>query len=398
MEDWYQCKQNHFKTLEDIRYFRSIKTIDCDSESCVYVRRYQRDRTHRPQQRPHKEIDYKNMILMDELDSIHAFIFHWIPSRIGIIEASPLSHENAKDHGEHTKDAENELTNEIHLWPHGPKPMSQCNVGEIAFLLEHEIVDQVMQLKPHKDEIIKYIKDKRFDGAKLSQTKRKQFALQLVQHFNNNKKLRVRFAKLYSLICDYNNPQYVTQESDHEAQEPSKPAIAVTMNTSKFVTTNNNKSSELSYFALGEQYRYTNNFKRHPLYIQPKFGSLKEEFMDFFQRQLQRTQQQHIDEMMDPTTQLILKDLVTERGHLSLRPLWRAVQTVQLEDTGAISHLIQLNHLNRDIFIIMACLFHYLPQNFAYFDISLFTFCLLLDINLTQLNLRIKRNLNEYIG
>eukprot|EP01083_Nonionella_stella_P192436 711333_1 len=45
----------------------------------------------------------------------------------------------------------------------------------------------------------------------------------------------------------------------------------------------------------------------------------------------------------------------------------------------------------------MARLFHYLPQNFAYFDISLFTFCLLLDINLTQLNRSIQRNLKEYI-
>eukprot|EP01083_Nonionella_stella_P106154 305891_1 len=165
--------------------------------------------------------------------------------------------------------------------------MSQCNVDQTVFLLKHEIVDQVTKLKPHKDAIIKYAKDNAFDGDKLSQTKRTQFAAQLVQHFNN-KKLRMSFAKLYSHMLDYNNPQYVT----HQPPKPPEPpeSITVNMNASKFITANNDDTNaELSYFALGEQYRYTNNLKRHPLYIEPKFRSLKEEFADFFKRQLQRT-------------------------------------------------------------------------------------------------------------
>eukprot|EP01083_Nonionella_stella_P090756 253592_1 len=122
-----------------------------------------------------------------------------------------------------------------------------------------------------------FIKDNAFDGDKLSQTKRKPFAAQLVD--------------------DYNNPRYVTEAL-------SEPAI--TESTS--VTTNNDCDSELSYFSFGEQYRYTNNLKRHPLYIEPKFGSLKEEFADFFKRQLQITQQERIDDEFikaDPSIRLI---------------------------------------------------------------------------------------------
>eukprot|EP01083_Nonionella_stella_P270837 917360_1 len=144
-----------------------------------------------------------------------------------------------------------------------------------------------------------FIKDNAFDGDKLSQTKRKPFAAQLVDEHCNNTNLRMSFLKLYKNIYDYNNPRYVTEAL-------SEPAI--TESTS--VTTNNDCDSELSYFSFGEQYRYTNNLKRHPLYIEPKFGSLimKEEFADFFKRQLQITQQERIDDEFikaDPSIRLI---------------------------------------------------------------------------------------------
>eukprot|EP01083_Nonionella_stella_P219946 787395_1 len=173
MEDWYQCKKKHFKTPSDIRYFQSIDSINCDNESCVYARRYQRDRSRSPHQDPHQEIDYKNIILMDELNSIHTFIFHWMPSRFKSIETSslnraleriPLNAEQEDDSNQRIdndeeEEDEKELKNEVHLWPNGPKPMLQCNVEEMAFLLKYEIVDKVTKLKPHKDTIIKYVKD-----------------------------------------------------------------------------------------------------------------------------------------------------------------------------------------------------------------------------------------------
>eukprot|EP01083_Nonionella_stella_P219947 787396_1 len=159
-------------------------------ELCVYVRRYQRDRTRAPKRDPHKEIDHKNIILMDQRNSIHTYIFHWMSSCFTIIETPSLSHNNAEEDdndpdndtnqsididNDAGEEDEKELENKTHLWPNGPKPMSQCNVEQIVFLLKDEILDQEMKLRPHKDEIIKYIKDHAFDGNKLSQTKRTQF-------------------------------------------------------------------------------------------------------------------------------------------------------------------------------------------------------------------------------
>eukprot|EP01083_Nonionella_stella_P120932 362936_1 len=127
MEDWYQCKRNHFKTPNDIRYFQSIDSINCDNESCVYARRYQRDRSRSPHQDPHQEIDYKNIILMDELNSIHTFIFHWMPSRFHIIEPSSLNHDNTEEDtkqmihigNDDEEEDEKELENGVHLWQNG---------------------------------------------------------------------------------------------------------------------------------------------------------------------------------------------------------------------------------------------------------------------------------------
>eukprot|EP01083_Nonionella_stella_P091303 255254_1 len=103
---------------------------------------------------------------------------------------------------------------------------------------------------------------------------------------------------------------------------------------------------------------------------------------------------------MDPAFQSNLKGLVNEKRPYNAQPLWLEVQTVQPEDTHTctLSHLIQSNHVNRDISIDIMCLFAYLPRDFAYFDISQFTFYRLLDVNFNQLNLRIKYNLNEYIN
>eukprot|EP01083_Nonionella_stella_P172234 590377_1 len=321
MEDWYRCKQNHLKTPKDIEYFQSIEAISCKhNASCIYVRRYQRHRDRSAVRDHHfknEETDAKNIILMDLLNSIHTFIFHWMPSRFRITEMPSLVYDHDDDDeddsldndgsneesyqiifkdDEDTQDHQEEETkqqppnapaaadlskslvkdqierplvllpsvhqNGLHLWPNGPIPMTQCNVEQLVFLLRHEIVDQVMKLKSHKEGIIQYIEDNAMDGDTLLQLKRKAFAAKLTQHFHDNK-LKPRFAKLYTQIRDYNNPQYVV------VNEP------VSMEHSKFVTAiaNTSNNSQLSYFALGEQYRYTRNLERHPLFVEPRFSS-----------------------------------------------------------------------------------------------------------------------------
>eukprot|EP01083_Nonionella_stella_P208094 755440_1 len=449
MEDWSQCKKNHIKTLKDTQYFQSIEAINCKhNASCIYVRRYQRHRDRSAVRDHHfknEETDAKNIILMDLLNSIHTFIFHWMPSRFRITEMPSLVYDHDDDDeddsldndgsneesyqiifkdDEDTQDHQEEETkqqppnapaaadlskslvkdqierplvllpsvhqNGLHLWPNGPIPMTQCNVEQLVFLLRHEIVDQVMKLKSHKEGIIQYIEDNAMDGDTLLQLKRKAFAAKLTQHFHDNK-LKPRFAKLYTQIRDYNNPQYVV------VNEP------VSMEHSKFVTAiaNTSNNSQLSYFALGEQYRYTRNLERHPLYVEPRFQSLKEELTDYFKRDLLKIQKQRIAEM-DPTIQPILKELITQKRKYftndALNPLWIDDIKEEKQNSDDLLRLIQLNHVNRNKFSwIMARLFRHLPPNFGYFDLTPFIFYQLLDINVTQLNAAIKHNLREYI-
>eukprot|EP01083_Nonionella_stella_P291492 991842_1 len=98
MEDWYRCKQNHIKRPKDIEYFQSIEAINCKSNaSCIYVRRYHRHRDRSAARDYHvknQETDAKNIILMDLLNSIHTFIFHWMPSRFRMTEMPSLSYDH----------------------------------------------------------------------------------------------------------------------------------------------------------------------------------------------------------------------------------------------------------------------------------------------------------------
>eukprot|EP01083_Nonionella_stella_P025954 71461_1 len=418
MEDWYRCKKNHIKTRKDIQYFQNIEAINCDRiKSCVYVRRYQRhgDRsTTRNDRTTNQETDTKNIILMDVLNNIHTFIFHWMPLRFrtSAIHALSYDHDESDDKsfeiifkgGNETKQdtdtkdqGEEEETKKCEpamLWPNGPKPMTQCNVQEMAFLLNHEIVDRVAKLQAYKDDIVRYIEDNALDGSVLSQLKRKPFANQLVHHFDD-KKLRKCFATLHDQIFAYNNAEFVLEEAE-------KP---ICIDNSKFVSTiaKPPNHSELSYFALGQQYRYTKNLQKHPLYVPPRFGSLKEELECYFERHLWKIQKEHIATYMDPSTHTILTQLITQkRKYMSdnsraLSALWTD-DIKEKNSTDALLLLIQINHVNRDRFLrIMGGLFEHLPPDFAYFDLTAFVFYHLLDLNMMQLNTIIKHNLRAYM-
>eukprot|EP01084_Bolivina_argentea_P160570 279606_1 len=77
MEDWHTMKNNHLRDVEGVEYIRKYIGISCDNvQGCQYVRRYQRERGKEIYDNMKIEIDYKNIILKDQLDSIHAFIFH----------------------------------------------------------------------------------------------------------------------------------------------------------------------------------------------------------------------------------------------------------------------------------------------------------------------------------
>eukprot|EP01083_Nonionella_stella_P208093 755436_1 len=341
MEDWYRCKKNHIKTRRDIQYFQKNEAINCHhTRSCVYVRRYQRDRyrgTTRDYRVKNHETDTKNIILMDILNSIHTFIFHWMPLQFSIKTMPGLSFDLddsdedsykivfeddndtkqdtvTKDQGE--EEEETKQCEPAILWPNGPKPMAQCTAQEMAFLLKHEIVDRVAKLQAYKDDIAKYIEDNALDGPALSLLKRKQFAEQFVQLFDDTK-LRMSFIKLHKHIWDYNDPQYVIEELVNEpVDEP------IVMDNSKFVSTiaNNSNHSELSYFSLGQQYRYTTHLQKHPLYVKPRFASLKEELACYFERDFFIKKPTHINKKQYCQTQMRDKfDVYVKTAHETLK-------------------------------------------------------------------------------
>eukprot|EP01084_Bolivina_argentea_P091322 164411_1 len=86
MEDWYHSKEKHFKSEKCdqtcdqtcFEWFQDHKSISCQldkSKNCIHIDRHERQR-ERAIYNNEKEIDYKNIILRDHIDSIHAFIFH----------------------------------------------------------------------------------------------------------------------------------------------------------------------------------------------------------------------------------------------------------------------------------------------------------------------------------
>eukprot|EP01083_Nonionella_stella_P150445 479247_1 len=104
MEDWSHCKKNHIKTPKDTQYLQNIEAINCKHNvSCIYVRQHQKHKDQSAIRDDHADV--KNMILMHLLNSVHTFIFHWMPSLRTITARSSSSHDNGD---EDDKDTDNE--------------------------------------------------------------------------------------------------------------------------------------------------------------------------------------------------------------------------------------------------------------------------------------------------
>eukprot|EP01084_Bolivina_argentea_P205108 350434_1 len=84
MEDWYQVKKNHLRNTFDVNWIHNFSNVSCTSrfvKDCKYVRRYQRERENDIYDNISTDIDFNDIILKDQLDSIHSFIFHSMQSR-----------------------------------------------------------------------------------------------------------------------------------------------------------------------------------------------------------------------------------------------------------------------------------------------------------------------------
>eukprot|EP01084_Bolivina_argentea_P083737 151602_1 len=222
MEDWHHAKTKHLKSQTDYKLFKSNQNINCDNEKyngCVYINRHRRPRG-KDVYDIDKEMDYKNIILSEQIDSIHAFIFHSQSPRYHMHE-----HKNMDDDENIVLEMNMETKTQKHvtdIWSNKPQSIRECNINQILYIFNSgHVFDNLDILLEYKDDIISYIKQHELNGEKLSEMKRKQFYVQLSDHLNN-KKLRQKLGTLYSRIMQI-DVQTIYMTSDKNIQWSNQP-------------------------------------------------------------------------------------------------------------------------------------------------------------------------------
>eukprot|EP01084_Bolivina_argentea_P036904 68221_1 len=226
MEDWYHCKKMHLNDETDIEEFISYLDTNCvNHHQCNMLRRHQRDRG-RMAFNMRNDIDHKNTILMDQLDTIHSYIFHssinqsnenilhkYFLSKSHVYNSE--SDENESDHDEIKRDIQLE-----NVWTSQPDSITECNTVQIVFIINQtDTINTLSKLKVRKYEIMEYIKENELDGAKISKMKRKTFISEFVNYFDD-KKLSMQLGKLYNKIIKYDITKFVKNKHDIWANEP----------------------------------------------------------------------------------------------------------------------------------------------------------------------------------
>eukprot|EP01084_Bolivina_argentea_P154160 268769_1 len=281
MEDWYHFKLQHPLIRTDFKYFENSVEINCvNKKQCICLKRYHRERGGEYYQL-NSEIDHKNAILTDQMDSIHAYIFHSCASRLRVGLQNQYMNTNIYDFC--IEDEVNDIKEDVSrsdVWYNHPQSVSECDIDQIICIANYIVAD-LDKLQPFQQEIVDYIKQSEYDGNKLTMTSRKEFMKDLTAHFGI-KKLSVQFAKLYNGItkCDinvfsgHNSEKHIDISSNNYDMSPlvtevnsnnkdKQPKIS-----NKFVTSN----SDINNYSFGTQYRYTPNLSHHPLYIKPKYS------------------------------------------------------------------------------------------------------------------------------
>eukprot|EP01084_Bolivina_argentea_P253225 425295_1 len=202
LEDCHQAKNNHLTEQNDVAWMIKSMGINCNAIlGCEFVRRYKRDRDKYEFDSSQVQIDYKNIILMDELDSIHTIIFHSTQQST----KKALTNIQCKD--DEAKDEEPFLKPQI--WNKQPKSILECNTEQIVWIIKNDLFDK---LKPkikdnlihYKAMIIRYLEEQKFDGNKLKQFPRKAFAAEIIQYLKqDDTKLNGSLVSLYTAITKY---------------------------------------------------------------------------------------------------------------------------------------------------------------------------------------------------
>eukprot|EP01084_Bolivina_argentea_P291637 501248_1 len=261
MEDWYHSKTIHFKKDNDFKWFQNNEQSKC-AKNCIHMSRHQRQRG-KEKYNVNGESDLKNIILRDQIDSIHAFIFHSVSFRMNTVHrqweddssedineethqtVTINEHENivlesiwtemVKDEQQtHIESVDNKTllysekqsSDEIQnpqedqkYFINGPKLLMECNISQISSILNNlEIFNKSDALLKYKHDIINYIMDNNLDGAKLSKLNRKEFLNQISSHLND-KKIRAPLGQLYNSIMSIDFSVYNVNTEDIELNQ-----------------------------------------------------------------------------------------------------------------------------------------------------------------------------------
>ena len=261
LEDWHQLKVHRLSKYENIEWMQTAVNSKLDrSGQSEYLRRHQRDREKEEFEGKVGEIDYKNLILMDQMDSMFFFLFHSMEPRRRFVIFKDIDDVNVDD--------ESEEKLEI------PQSITGCNVEQLTYILNHHIFDQLKEnakakLKDYLQDISKYIKDNQVDGNALTNMKRKEFINEIAEHLKNTK-LKGALAFLYKDLMSYGNESNLEEKTELVACK------------SKFITETESKEQ---LYSFGTKFLYNPMLKISKLFVHAKYPSIKEELLQHLMRQ-----------------------------------------------------------------------------------------------------------------
>eukprot|EP01084_Bolivina_argentea_P010226 19038_1 len=382
MEDWYHCKNKHFKLNEDINLFQNDYRINCNNNArCINFQRNQRNRASETFH-VSENIDHKNIILMDHMDSVHMYIFH-----------SPI----------------NDICSSL------PIAIEQCNSEQIAYIVTQVILNKpkktLQKLETHKLDIISYITQHNINGSKLVELERKNFMNKMVEHFTN-KKLKMAFGQLYTATVKYldTNKKMKQNNNSENKQTININKMSLTKQKSnKFVTPLTKPEKCIGYYAFGTQYRYTKNLATHPLYVNARYDSVKNELLQFYKsvnentdkRILLCTQLEKIKMITDNSQfvlvieQLLLDDQINDD---CLKNIW--LNQNDLMDMAELKEekwIEEVDHLEKLAFLNYQYMFDLIVELFQNLSTE-FMFIKFMQIYVELINKRIEQNLIQYVA
>lgn len=197
LEDWHQLQLHHLNKDADMEWMRGAMQGQCkENGRCEFMRRHGRDREKDFFDVDDKEIDLKNIILNDAMDSIHSLLFHPV--------SRPRNRQKIQKH----KKKQNILSQ--------VESIEQCNVDQIIYILDEYVFDKLNpktldKLEDHRQGICDCIKENDINGNKLKQMKRKEFVDAIADKLKN-KKLRMALAAMYKAMMEY---EFKQQKEKH---------------------------------------------------------------------------------------------------------------------------------------------------------------------------------------